>query len=300
PPATAPTTAPASQPADVSRPARPPRFFDALAHYGRPNSVALGLKPLFMVYEPSLWPRPPRDDGPPAESLCRTFARQAGLRREMVCIDIEKWPIDIRVTPRAQVEQNLRKLAQIADWFHDERPDLRIGFYGIAPITDFWTPYNYHTALRLKATSPYWASKEAEYTLGFEGWQRSNDFVRERLGRHIDVLFPSLYQFYDDINGWDIYARANVAEADRYGKAVFPFIWFRYHPNTEALHNKLIPVDQWTRQLELTTRLSEGPVIWGGYKETWDPNQPWWQATARFMQADRAGIIQQQGHANPR
>lgn len=274
-------------PIESPPPARPARILDALAIAHKPNSYALGLEPVYMLYEGNFWPPQSASEAMPSESLVRGLAQQAALARAIVCIDIERWPTDIRVAKPIAVEESIQRLAQIADWMHAERPDLRLGFYGTCPTCDYFTPVNFRIVQKklgargATATPP--SADAAARDPGMKAWRASNEFVRQRLSRHIDVVFPSLYTFFNDPPNWEIYARENIAEANRYGKAVYPFIWYRYHPSEVVMHNGYIPADFWAKQLEITTTLSEGPVIWGGMGESWNAQIPWWRATLEFL-----------------
>src|SRR5207237_1241586 len=126
-----------------------------------------------------------------------------------------------------------------------------------------------------------------EFERGYKAWQASNDFVRERLASHVDVVFPSLYQFYEELASWEIYARDNIEEAAKFHKAIYPFLWFRYHPDGKAQLAGYIPAASWRRQLELVSELSDGAVLWGGVQEPWDGLQPWWRTTVEFLRDRR-------------
>jgi hypothetical protein len=275
-----PATLPSTRPTHAAK----KLYFDATVHVGKPDLTGTGLTPIYMIYEASFFP--PKDSAHlhPNEAICRNQARLAANYGGITCLDIESWPADPRIAAPPKVEESLRKLAQIADWMHDEKPGLRLGFYGIMPICDFWTSAQYRKAQAMKGKHPWWDAYYDEFERQYKLWLACNDFVRERLASHADVVFPSLYQFYPEIEGWEIYARDNLSEADRFNKASFPFLWFRYHPEGKNTDPGFLPEASWRRQLEVASELADGAVIWGGYRERWNAEAPWWKATEQFLQ----------------
>jgi len=153
----------------------------------------------------------------------------------------------------------------VLDWMHEEKPKLRIGYYGVLPIRDYWVPNRYTKA-------------DADYA----AWQAGNRALR-KLADHTDVIFPSLYTFYDDPKGWEKYAVANMEEARIYHKPVYPFLWPEYHDSNKSLSGKELPPDLWRRELEISRQYADGIVVWGGYKKDWREDALWWQETKRFM-----------------
>ncbi|MCY2954341.1 MAG: hypothetical protein NTU53_20615 [Planctomycetota bacterium] len=130
----------------------------------------------------------------------------------------------------------------------------------------------------------------------YQAWQQANDFLKP-LADKVDVLFPSLYTFYDQthVNDWVRYAKGNIEEAHRYGKPAYPFLFMEYDPGT-TLIGQQIPEDYWRVQLQTLRTYAEGLVIWGGAHYSlvgdpavsqgvivpWDENAPWWIATKQF------------------
>jgi hypothetical protein len=141
-----------------------------------------------------------------------------------------------------------------------------IGYYGVPPIRDYWR------ALDPPNSQPYRA------------WQSANDQLQP-LANAVDALFPSLYTFYDDQDGWTQYAIANLSEARRLarGKPVYAFIWPQFHNSNPVLGLKLIPGEFWALQLQTIAQHADGVVIWGGWQVLWDENAEWWQATRQFL-----------------
>lgn len=237
--------------------------YDALLHRGKPFAERLGLERMKMIYANSLWP-----EGHDRDEPMERFVRWHGRRirpGELVCINIEHWPV--RNAPPDEIDQSIRKYTQVMRWLRDEAPDdARLGYYGVLPTRDYWAPVRR-------------ARGEAEPA---ERWERANERLKE-LAEHVDVVFPSLYAFYDDPEGWEVYAKANLAEAQRYDKPVYPFLWFEYHDSNERLKGQEIDAAFWRRQLDFCRRHADGVVLWGGMGKRWDGDAQWWQATQRFL-----------------
>jgi hypothetical protein len=178
--------------------------------------------------------------------------------------------VDANATDPAAAARGIGWLAEIRAAFAAAGPRRPIGYYGALPGRDYWR------AIRGPGTAEYRA------------WQRENDRLAP-LERGVDLLFPSVYAFYDDPQGWVTYATAQICEARRISsKPVYVFLWFEYHPGTRPA-GEFIPAAFWRLQLETVRRLADGVVIWGGYDQValrarpWDPSAPWWRETLRFM-----------------
>ena len=255
-----------------------PRMSEVLAQHGIPR--------ITMVYTGRLWPHTKssqqRKDLPNQETVEAIAKEISPNLRTLVAFDIEHWPLDIRKTAFkdsddilsgdfAQAEESREKLIQILRWAKAANPSLKYGYYSCVPIRDYFTPVGKDPG-KLKQ------------------WQAANDVLLP-LADAADVLFPSLYTFYEDQKGWQQYARGVIGEAKRLakGKPIYVFLWPRYHGSNKALGNRLVAGDFWGIQLE--TVYSEGVrgiVIWGASREKWEPEAQWWQETQAFM--SRKGI----------
>ncbi len=190
-----------------------------------------------------------------------------------IAFDLENWQTISTSSADAQlVAQNLKVLGEILDWSHAAAPGFKFGYYMLFPRRD------YLRALKGPTSPDYIA------------WQKENDSLAP-IASKADMLFPSLYTFYDDPNGWVTYAKANVAEAKRYNKPIYPFLWPRYHDSNAALKYKFIDAGYWALQLQTMKSLNpNGITIWD-YKytttPTWDPSDGvdfgWWQSTLTFL-----------------
>ena len=228
-------------------------------------------------------------DGEPTDrvnvSQVRSFARQAADSGRPWVVDIEHWPVDIRRHSPEAVRVTMRRLMQIIDVARQERPQVQIGFYGVGPLPDFWTPVNLDRLERQQQVNPgYDADGElrAQFQAAMRDWKRANNFLKP-LAQRVDFIVPSLYTFYDSEQEWAVYARANLAEASRYGKPVVPFLWPKYHDSNPDLAGTLISGDVFRRELDLVRGLSHALVIWGGTELGIDEDAGWWKQTRAFV-----------------
>jgi len=234
--------------------------FDTMLHNNKPETGALGLLPMQIVYAGSMWPQnDPREE--PNEVTLRSVAKTLEDLGPPVVIDIEHWPL--RNQPDSVIAENIAKYEHVVDIFRDERPDLKFGYYSLVPIRDYWSPVGGDTQK-------------------IEAWHEANNRL-QGLAEKLDAVFPSLYTFYEDQKGWETYARANIAEARKYNKPVYPFLWFEYHDSNQNLKGKSIPTEYWRLELDLCREVADGVVIWGGWKRTWNDKAAWWQETKKFL-----------------
>jgi hypothetical protein len=158
----------------------------------------------------------------------------------------------------------------VLSWVKDEAPGVPFGVYGTVPIPDYWR------AIRDPASAE------------FRSWQRDNDRL-EGIGDRVDALFPSIYTFYLDRQGWVTYAIAQISEAKRKakGKPVYAFLWPQFHESNQLLGNRPLDRDYWELELNTVYQHADGVVIWGGWgvngPEPWNEEAPWWQVTKQFM-----------------
>lgn len=164
-------------------------------------------------------------------------------------------------------EENVQKLKQMADIAHDANPNVKMGFYSILPARNYWAP---------NKNDPQALAKWREYNVSMKP-----------VADKVDVIFPSLYTFYDDPEGWVKYAKANIAEAKKYGKPVYALVWHQYHGSNDKLGGKLIPGDFWRLQLETIKEAGADGVILWGTRQNQEPSvkqdAPWWQETKKFI-----------------
>ena len=181
-------------------------------------------------------------------------------------IDIESW--DVHTLNDEEANRNINKYILVIDTLRNERPDLKFGYYGVLPNRDYFAPITNDPKKLLE-------------------WKHINQRLT-RLSKHVDVICPSLYTFFNDVSGWKKYAAENIKRAREYGKPVYPFIWPQYHDSSSfLLKGKFLPESFWYEELKLVYSMSDGVIIWGGVKDgvqmEWDENAIWWNITKNFI-----------------
>jgi hypothetical protein len=237
--------------------------FDGLLFTNKPDLRTEGLAPAAVV-APDLWLPSGQPFGQiPDESSIRIGLRTRNAANTILVLDQEGWPV--RGTT-AVVGASVNKYLTLLSHVRSVGFQGPIGYYGVAPIRNYWQAFDPPNS------QPYRA------------WQSENDLLQP-LADAVDVLFPSIYTFYDDQDGWTRYAIANLSEARRLarGKPVYAFIWPQFHTINKALGLKLIPGEFWALQLQTVAQYADGVVIWGGYQMLWDEQAEWWQATRQFL-----------------
>jgi hypothetical protein len=240
-----------------ARETRPFMIFDGFLYKNKPDLRPRGLVPIMGSGE--LW-RP----GFSADEVDRVqvWAIFEKLRdsRGYYYLDIETWLVDSG-SPEAR-SANIQKLTKVIDTARAAAPQLHLGFYGLLPGITYW-PLLRH---------------DGEYA----NWREVNRQL-DGLAQHVDVVFPSLYTFYSDLDGWKNYARQTLLEARRYQKPVYPFLWPEFHDSNPELGGKTVPPPFWRAQLELCAEMADGVVLWGGWKQDWNEGVAWWRETLLFI-----------------
>jgi hypothetical protein len=239
------------------------RVFDGLLFTNKPDLRAEGIEPVTVI-EPDRWLPPRQSHGQiPDASSIKVGLRATSAASHLLVLDQEDWPVQgTTEVVGGSVNEYLTLLARVRS-VGFQGP---IGYYGAPPVRDYWR------AIGLPNSQPYRA------------WQSENDLLQP-LANAVEVLFPSIYTFYDDHDGWTRYAIANLSEARRlaHGKPVYAFIWPQFHDSNKTIGLKLIPGDFWALQLQTVAQYADGVIIWGGWKMSWDEQAEWWQATLQFV-----------------
>jgi hypothetical protein len=225
--------------------------WDATLYQGKPDLQQFGMRPLTGLYSSSLWSGTDWTNPPSPQNVNGLLQASPGT----AFLDIENWSTD--------APANVQKYLQTIQSFEQFAPTLKFGYYGVSPIRDYWD------ALDGPGSSQY------------QAWQARNDAVAP-IAAQANVLFPSIYTFYPDENGWQTYAIAQIKEARRIGpgKPVYVFLWPQFEDPTEGY----LPSDMWRMELETARQYADGAVIWGGSQQTWDNNAPWWLETQSFLE----------------
>lgn len=242
--------------------------FDGTLYKKKPNLSKYGIRRANILYASTLWPDW-HTNGHTTEFPTRTtilkLANQAKNKGEITILDIEHWQVKGR--PEI-VGKSVNQYSLLAKMFHEVQPELQLGYYGLVPIRD------YHRAIKNIKSDEFMA------------WKNENDKLSS-IAMNVDILFPSIYTFYPDQQGWLAYAIAQIQEARRFKKPVYVFLWPQFHDSNRLLRGKYIPPEFWKLQLETAYKYADGIVIWGGWGETgpmeWDEDAPWWLVTKEFM-----------------
>jgi len=241
--------------------------YDGLLYRNKPDLSALGIERVAII-DRGIWP--PAD--PSMTPDPNRVAKVAGTFPDddtPVVLDFERFPL---TGSDATVHDSVTRLRAILAAFRKQQPGRHYGFYAALPISDYWR------AVRLDPTDAK-----------FKSWQLDNDRLKS-LEADVDVLFPSLYTFYDDPEGWRNYAIAQICEARRISKRpVIVFLWPEFHDSNQRVRNRFLAPDFWQMELDIARRYADGIVLWGGYDlqndhpRDWDETAPWWQVTKMFM-----------------
>ncbi len=252
---------------------KPFRVFDAIRWGDKPNLEPIGLEPIKFYYASSFFdPVPSRADknfDPPKNGVVEQIARSAppGL----VVGDVEHmWPGNgLAMDPRgidAFIEMTERFQAA-------KRDNTKFGWYSSIPR-------NYHDA-----------SEDYEHE-DYRRWRRDVDKSIPIINAS-DFLTLSLYTFYEDVDGWEKYARRNIeAGLDvSGGKPAFGVIWPLYHDSSDRKY-QLIEREYIEVQLEVMLDAGlDGVIIWTRSKERqlpWGDGPPFYKALVPFMKRIRA------------
>jgi hypothetical protein len=235
-------------------------IFDGLLYSPMPDLRELGMPKLLGAG--STWSKNVSHDQVDPAGIKSAVEYLRGLTRNYY-FDLEEWRL--LGVPREEVDANIDKLARTADIARQVAPDMKFGFYGVAP------------------RSPYWAVLLNKKDDLEELWTTNRHSAV--IAARVDYLFPSLYTFYDDPSGWELAALATLKEARQYDKPVYPFLWPEFHDSNVKLRGTQIPREFWRRQLELCRQHADGLVLWGGFKQLWDEEAPWWVETKSFVKS---------------
>lgn len=232
--------------------------FDALNYANRPD---LGLPRLYLT-DREFWAGtyPNYDTSRGDEQRTRELARRVSDSGQLLCLDIEHWPVDIRTASDAEVERSIDLISEIIDWIRDERPGVRLGLYGVLPIRDYWSPVTGGKWL------PLWATANGRLR---KARDKRGRFIAEGLADRVDVLFPGGYVFYDDLAGFEKDLRANAREGRRYGKQLYLFYWLQFHNSNPTLGGQLVPPSFCEVMHRVAEEEADGCVLWSDEKTAW-------------------------------
>ncbi len=249
--------------AHVQRATMASRFviYDGTAYLHKPDLALFGVMPITVIYSGSLWKSMKAPIEIPDANTIHALALRARKSTGIAVMDIECWPV---LGDPAAVARGIHNYEGTLRLFKQASPTLRIGYYGVAPTWNYWIAIGAHD------------------TAGYKLWQAENDRVAP-VAAIADVLFPAIYTFYKDRDGWRKYAIANIKEAHRIapGKPVYVFLLPQFDEAGKA--PDYLPREYWRMELETAREYANGVVIWGGSGQTWEDRAPWWLETQAFL-----------------
>ena len=173
-------------------------------------------------------------------------------------LDIEHFGHDIAKIPH---------FLKVIDLWRKAYPNKTVGFYGEMPHRDYWR-------------AKYGESGKETY----DAWQLENEAMFP-VADVVDYIYPSLYTFYNDVEGWKKYAIHNLMESKQYRKPVIPFLWPYYHNSNTALVGQYIGDDYLRSELELVLTYCDDVIIWDWRNVAWEDsdNAKWWAVVQEFL-----------------
>jgi len=239
-------------------------IYDATLYKNKPDLSAYKVKQLPIIYENTFFGKNKSKHIIPNDfSIRKAVKLIEGSGSNLVVLDIERWELKGR---RGLVADSVAKYKKVIEKTRQMGAKSSIGYYGLPPVRDYW-----------RAIS----NKESDE---YRDWQKENDAIKP-LANDVDVFYPSLYAFYSDQQGWKKYAIAQISEARRLGKdkPVIVFLWPQYHNSNKILRGQYLSTKFWRLQLDTAKQYADGVIIWGGWKQEWDKDAPWWLSTLKFI-----------------
>jgi hypothetical protein len=236
--------------AGLTKPSRPSpaattatfRVFDATFFASRPQPIAAGVESIYMEYSGQV------DN----EAWARQEARTVAATGQMLCLDLENLPLDIRIDAGSAVDDSVARFNRLLGWMHDERPGLKIGFYGNMPRP---APDDLNDPVKLRQ------------------WRDADDYLIQRLAPSVDFICPCFYASPgEDTSQWGVDAAATLDEARRYDKPMYVFLWMDY----DSTGNQFLSADEWRMEMGLVRSMADGVVLWGGEHHAWADVAPTW------------------------
>jgi hypothetical protein len=226
------------------------------------------LRNIIVAYESSLWPSGADRSQPNTSYVANTYIPKIkGQNPDVIVLDVEetdwKFTTDLSST---QITDRINKYKKLISVFRTHLPNTKIGLYLSLPQRN-WL-----------AVCGDPGKRASRYT----AWHNLNLKLKP-LGSAVDIIFPSVYAFYDDaksIGCYPDYARAQIKEARIYGKPVWAFVWMKYHSN-----GNWVSRSAWRTHLETAYAAADGLVVWSKAKNSvqWSWSAPWWLETKDFL-----------------
>ena len=237
----------------------------------------------------------------PDERRARIAAVEARQRGASLFLDIETLPLDVRRDKPADIDRSVRMIAKVAGWTRAQDPNLRLFMYAGFPINENYLGGNRAKASTRRPGYDWWKQQAATFEPLQKSWAIANDHLGPQpdaesgervaaLSELFDGTCPSLY-LYNDPELLDVheaipgFVRSMVNEARRYGKPVYPFVWY-------LLCDKPVPVPlpQWTTLMREVMTHADGAVLWDTSLNTWN-NRGALRVRIAMLLAERKGAM---------
>ena len=233
----------------------------------------------FLVFEAINGPPPNWDADRTADgahgclSADERWANEAGMpslaawahdRHEIVMLDYEHDPVDVQFAPEADVRKTVDLYLSRVAALRRADPSIRVGFYGLCPIRNFWTPVNLDRA----QTQPKpWVrtSELAKYQPWQAAWEHANSLLQP-LADAADFSAPSCYLFSANEATNKAYIRGNLAEARKLGKPVYAVFFDKYVGSYDgAKQGQPIPQSMIAPLIKMVVdeHLADAVILWG-------------------------------------
>lgn len=251
---------------------KPFRVFEIMGYRNKPDLGTHCVERLKIWYGREFWPSgaPHKRDFDldlPERRRVENAALKSPEYGKITVIDIEHWPIEDPTFAQAAVDNHVTVL----DWFRKSAPeDQVVGYYSMLPIRDYW---------RAIKGKDHWK---------YQAWQEENDRLGP-LADAVDIVFPSIYTFYEDQDGWLTYAKAQIDESRRLApdKPVYAFLWPEYHPSNDERAGEPLEAGYWRVQLDFLRQHADGVIIWT-IDDTkaidFEDIPSWWDETVKFIE----------------
>ena len=268
----------------AAQPAPSFTVYDGLSYKNKPDLTQFGVRKIRIAYTSEIWGGSTARDQPIGLAV-RNLAQSADPRVPLV-LDIEHWKLQ---GDSPETTANINKLIQVVKWIHEANPNVKVGFFGLMPISDAWLELHYAQAEQDPSTP-----NAAGLVKLYQGLQASNQNMR-RLAQYVDFVCPVLYTFVSYGGGptkyqasWDTATINAIQEAEQYRKPIYAFVWPQfYEAKASNGDNAFMPASFWQHELQLIRGSpAQGVIIWGSptyRKAGWVDSDPWWQATKAFL-----------------
>ncbi|NGM62646.1 hypothetical protein G5B30_12040 [Sphingobacterium sp. SGG-5] len=262
-------------------------LYDAMAYPGKPDLMAEGLLPVYLMYETALTKTDPSDANRVVLDMDKINI-QAELAAEfphvMVSTDIEDWFGASSIDEQEMYD----RFNTMFDVFRAKNTIVKIGNYAIA--TSALCVYRYYNK-----------DKWDDATI-IENWKEYNVKRWKTVGVS-DVIMPVAYIAEPDIESWIRDLDITVKEIRKHNadKKIVVYIWPQYYDKPDSPYKReVISPEIWGQLLEAVYERCDGAIIWSGKTDGEENTLHWndariqaiWNETKNFITAHQADLSQ--------